>query len=138
MVGLQLQPSAGPAARAHGQGFAARISVNLAGNLAVTPDLATTTSPASSGCRSASSTSRWNSGASSRKSTPRWASDAAPGRISPDPPPTIADLDAVWGGAQNGGTATRPAPGARVPATEWIDVTSSADAVSSFGKIVGS
>ena len=33
MAGLQLQPSAGPAALAHGHGFAARTKVNLAGNL---------------------------------------------------------------------------------------------------------
>src|SRR5580704_15236390 len=96
MAGLQLQPSAGPAIFAHGHGFAARTKVNLAGNRVMTPNLATTTSPASSGCRSASSTSLANSGASSRNRTPRWASDAEPGTIMPLPPPTIAALVAVW------------------------------------------
>ena len=49
VAGLQLQPSDGPATLAHGHGFEARTSVNLAGNLVVMPERATTTSPASSG-----------------------------------------------------------------------------------------
>ena len=77
-----------------------------AGNRAVTPARATTTSPDSRGWRRASSTSRPNSGASSRNRQPRWARDAAPGRMTPLPPPTIAALLAVWCGAQNGGVAS--------------------------------
>ena len=111
--------------------------VNLAGNLAVTPDRATTTSPASSGWRSASSTSRANSGASSRNSTPRCASDAEPGRMMPLPPPTIAALVAVWWGARNGGSQSSGTSGGSVPATEWMAVTSSAACRSSRGRMVG-
>ena len=80
--------------------------MNLAGNLVVTPERATTTSPASSGWRSASSTSLANSGASSRNSTPRCASEADPGRMIPLPPPTIAALVAVWCGARKGGSVS--------------------------------
>src|SRR5581483_5702478 len=58
VMALQEQPSAGPATLAHGHGFAASTRVNRAGNRAVTPDRASTISPASSGCRSASRQSR--------------------------------------------------------------------------------
>jgi hypothetical protein len=92
---VQEQADPGVLALAHAQGFAAMMSVNLAGNLAVTPALATTTSPDSSGCRSPSSTSLPNSGASSRNKQPWWASEAAPGLMTPLPPPTIAALVAV-------------------------------------------
>src|SRR5262249_38116936 len=85
------------------------------GNVAITPNLATTTSPASSGCRSASSTSLANSGASSRNRTPRWASDAEPGRIIPLPPPTIAALVAVWCGARKGGSVSSETWGGSAP-----------------------
>ena len=136
-AGLQLHPSFGPAIFAHGHGFAARTRVNLAGNVAMTPNLATTTSPASSGCRSASSTSLANSGASSRNRTPRWASDAEPGRIIPLPPPTIAALVAVWCGARKGGSVSSETWGGKVPATECMAVTSSAAAVSRRGNMVG-
>ena len=112
--------------------------MNRAGNRAWAVARAIATSPDSSGCRSASRTSRLNSGASSRKRIPRCARLAAPGRISPDPPPTIAAFDDVWCGAQNGGTVTRPSPGFSAPATEWIDVTSIAAVASSRGRIVGS
>jgi hypothetical protein len=56
-----------PRALAHAQGLAAMINVNFAGKRAVTPALATTTSPDSSGCRNPSSTSRPNSGASDHR-----------------------------------------------------------------------
>ena len=71
----------GPADFAHGHGLAARTRVNRAGKTACVPARAITTSPDSSGWRSASRTSRWNSGASSRKRIPWWARLAAPGRM---------------------------------------------------------
>ena len=111
--------------------------MNLAGKHVVAPEREIVTSPASSGCRSASSTSLANSGASSRNSTPRWASDAAPGRITPLPPPTMAALVAVWCGAKNGGCFSSEACSGRCPATEWTDVTSRAASSSSSGKMVG-
>ena len=126
------------AARAHGHGFAARTSVNRAGKVACTAARAIVTSPDSSGWRSASSESRPNSGASSRNKIPMCARLTAPGRITPAPPPTIAAFDDVWCGAQNGGTVQQPRPRRQLPATEWIDVTSIAAAVSSIGRIVGS
>jgi len=49
---------------------------------------------------------------------PWCASDAWPGRITPVPPPTIAAMDAVWCGAQNGGVVISPDPGGSRPATE--------------------
>src|SRR5439155_19039005 len=76
-AGLQLHPSLGPAIFAHGHGFAARTRVNLAGNVVMTPNLATTTSPASSGCRSASSTSLANSGASASEGLSTTEDDLA-------------------------------------------------------------
>ena len=122
---------------AHGHGLAARTRVNRAGKRAVRPDRAITTWPDSSGWRSASSTSRPNSGASSRNRQPRWASDAAPGRITPLPPPTMAALLAVWCGAQNGGAVSSGLWSGSTPATEWIEVTSRAAAMSSRGSTVG-
>ena len=44
------------------------------------------------------------------------------------PPPTTAAADAPWCGARNGGAATSADAGGRVPAIEWIRVTSSASA----------
>src|SRR5215472_19161881 len=87
-----------------GHGLAASTSVNLAGKRAVSPQRASTTSPDSSGWRSASSTSLENSGASSRNRNPWCANEAAPGCSAPVPPPTIAALVEVWWGAQNGGS----------------------------------
>ena len=109
-AGVQAQAACRPGPLAHGHGLAASTSVKRAGKRAVTPDRATTTSPDSSGWRSASSTSRPNSGASSRNRQPRWAREAAPGRITPLPPPTIAALVAVWCGAQNGGAVSSGLP----------------------------
>ena len=66
------------------------------------------------------------------------------GRLRPVPGvlPAVAAaehrVDTVVVAAQNGGTSTSPVPGMRAPATEWIDVTSIAAAVSSLGRIVGS
>ena len=56
----------------------------------------------------------------------------------PLPPPTMAAFVAVWCGAQKGGSVTRGRSARRVPATEWMELTSSAAAGSSGGKIVGS
>ena len=58
--------------------------------------------------------------------------------MTPLPPPTIAALVAVWCGAQNGGSVSSGLPAGRVPATEWIAVTSSAASGSSRGSTVGS
>ena len=55
----------------------------------------------------------------------------------PLPPPTMAALVAVWCGPQNGGSLISGLPGGSVPAIEWMDVTSSAAAGVSGGKIVG-
>ena len=55
----------------------------------------------------------------------------------PLPPPTMAALVAVWCGARNGGSVNSGTRGGKVPATEWIAVTSSAAVVSSLGKMVG-
>ena len=110
----------GPGDFAHGHGLAARTRVNRAGKTACVPARAITTSPDSSGWRSASRTSRWNSGASSRKRIPRCARlRGARADDTPLPPPTMAAIDDVWCGAQNGGTrqqpgARRQAPGDRV------------------------
>ena len=44
----------------------------------------------------------------------------------------------MWCGAQYGGTVSSPVPGGSWPAMEWIEVTSSAAAVSRLGRIDGS
>src|SRR5690606_41568044 len=46
--------------------------------------------------------SLWNSGISSRNNTPLCARLISPGR-GHAPPPTTAEVDAVWWGARNGG-----------------------------------
>ena len=120
----------------HGQRFIVATSWKRAGKAARPATRATVTTPSSSGCRSASSAARGNSGNSSRKSTPPCARLASPGR-GPAPPPTIAAVEAEWCGARNGGTRTRPPPGGRTPATEWMRVTSSAASSSRSGRIPG-
>ena len=96
-----------------------------------------TSSPCSSGWRSASSAAGANSGASSRNSTPRWAREAAPGRGRPVPPPTSAVTVAVWCGSSNGGRAPGRRPASSVPATEWTAVTSSACSLVEVGQQAG-
>ena len=66
-----------------------------------------------------------------------WAREAAPGWMMPLPPPTMAALVAVWCGPQNGGSLISGLPGGRVPAIEWMDVTSRAAAGSRGGMMVG-
>ena len=78
-----------PAAPPHGQGFIAATSCAAAGKRARPEARTTTSSPSSSGWRSASSATRENSPSSSRKSTPRWARVSSPG-VGPGPPPTSA------------------------------------------------
>ena len=68
--GVQVHAAREDAALAHGHGLAASTSMNLAGKRAVSPQRASTTSPDSSGWRSASRTSLENSGASSRNRQP--------------------------------------------------------------------
>ena len=50
---------------------------------------------------------------------------------------TIAAAEAVWCGARKGGRETSGRPGGRIPATEWMRVTSSASSCSSGGRIPG-
>ena len=97
-IGGQVQRSPRPTKLPHGHGFAAVTSWNRAGNRTVAWERAMTTSPCSSGWRSASSAPGLNSGTSSRKSTPWWASEAAPGRGIREPPPTSELTVAVWCG----------------------------------------
>ena len=52
-----------------------------------------------------------NSGASSRNRTPRCAREAAPGRGTPDPPPTTLAGVAVWCGSSNGGPTQQAVAG---------------------------
>ena len=96
----------------------------------------TATSPSSSGCRSASSAARPNSGSSSRNNTPRCASETSPGRGG-DPPPTSPATEIVWWGARKGRSVNRPCPGRSLPATDQMEVVSTASSKESAGKSVG-
>ena len=53
------------------------------------------------------------------------------------PPPTSATSEIVWCGARNGRSVTRPDAAGSRPATEWIDVTSSASSNVSGGRTPG-
>ncbi len=54
------------------------------------------------------------------------------------PPPARPASEIVWCGARNGRSQSRPLPGRRRPATEWIWVASIATVNVSGGKIPGS
>src|SRR5690606_1593375 len=94
-------------------------------------------SPVSSGSRSASRTRAGNSGASSRKSTPPWAREIAPGRATPEPPPTIAAVEAVWCGFSNGARRSSPASASKRRSSEWIAETVKESSADSSGRIPG-
>ena len=66
-----------------------------------------------------------------------WARLTSPGRGTV-PPPIIAAADAPWCGARKGGAWTSPEPGASVPATEWMRVTSRDSSCVRGGRMDGS
>ena len=95
------------------------------------------TSPLSRGWRSASITSTRRSGNSSSSSTPQWARLISPGRTWPLPPPMMLALLASWWGAEKGGRVSIPLAGSRVPAREWIAVSSRASSGVRSGRMPG-
>ena len=121
----------------HGQGLAARTTMPRAGSVTSSSARATVISPFSNGSRIASTTSWRKSGNSSRNSTPEWVRLSSPGRTWPDPPPTMLTLLASWCGAEYGGRTSMPFPGSRVPAREWIAVSSSDSSSERSGRMLG-
>ena len=111
-------------------------SMKLAGKVTEPPLRETVMQPSSRGWRSASRAERWYSGISSKNRTPWWARLISPGLTVRLPPPHSATVLAVWWGERNGRSVTMPSS-PKMPATEWILVTSSASAKVISGMMEG-
>ena len=135
-VGVHVQSAPAPKPRPHGHGFVAMTSCTRAGYRTDPEARETVTHPDSSGWRSVWRVAALNSAASSRKRTPPWARLIAPGRMTDEPPPTIAGVEALWCGATNGGTRSSPDASCSSPASERTDITSRATSSVRGGRIV--